>query len=272
MDVTRMVLIAAVAIYFATSVPPCCGQAPANSRYDPAVGEPSSKPRGSFLDFTLKRINPEGKDYGQCISEGRRLLVEETLNNGYFWSNLVALGLLGCLFAVNVRQRQVQINRDRAASEIIAQYEQALRRSKSKIDESIQKNRNLAESLAALNASAARHDSITTTNVDQAASKPARTTAAVIHAASPGFKRGDGKLTVERPSAAPRVNQADQIALFKPDVELVTKVNTLEQQLGRSHEVEKQLRRQLNETARRLQAEQERNGGGTKVAAPDLNP
>jgi len=33
----------------------------------------------------------------------------------------------------------------------------------------------------------------------------------------------------------------------------------LEQQLGRSHELEKHLRHQLNETGRRLQAEQERN-------------
>jgi hypothetical protein len=47
--------------------------------------------------------------------------------------------------------------------------------------------------------------------------------------------------------------------LFKPEVELVTRVNSLEQQLGRSHETEKHLRRQLNEAGRKLQAEQERN-------------
>ena len=44
--------------------------------------------------FTLKRINPADKDYGQCLDEGRKILLEETMRNGYFWSNLVALA--GC--------------------------------------------------------------------------------------------------------------------------------------------------------------------------------
>ena len=73
--------------------------------------------------------------------------------------------------------------------------------------------------------------------------------------------KGNGaKPAVDRPGVATAApNPGGQIALFKPEVELVTKVNVLEQQLGRSHELEKHLRRQLNETGRKLQAEQERN-------------
>jgi hypothetical protein len=60
-------------------------------------------------------------------------------------------------------------------------------------------------------------------------------------------------------SAATATRPANQIGLFKPDVDLIMKVNSLEQQLGRSQDEAKLLRRQLNETDRRLQEEQQRN-------------
>ena len=50
-----------------------------------------------------------------------------------------------------------------------------------------------------------------------------------------------------------------QIPLFKPEVDLIVKVNSLEQQLGRSQEQEKHLRRQLNQSELRLQTEQQKN-------------
>ena len=50
-----------------------------------------------------------------------------------------------------------------------------------------------------------------------------------------------------------------QIGLFKSDVDLVMKVNSLEQQLARSKDVESELRRQLNGIGRKLQSEQEKN-------------
>jgi len=49
------------------------------------------------------------------------------------------------------------------------------------------------------------------------------------------------------------------MGLFKPDVDLVMKVNSLEQQLGRSRDEAKLLRRQVNEAVQRAQAEQEKN-------------
>jgi hypothetical protein len=61
----------------------------------------------------------------------------------------------------------------------------------------------------------------------------------------------------QRPQHCPP--SANQIGLFKPDVDLIMKVNSLEQQLGRSQDEAKLLRRQLNESDRRLQEEQQRN-------------
>lgn len=68
---------------------------PNPSRYDPANRQASELHRDSFVDFALKRLNPAGIDYGKCFDEGRSLLVEETVKDAYFWSNVIALGMLG---------------------------------------------------------------------------------------------------------------------------------------------------------------------------------
>jgi hypothetical protein len=71
--------------------------------------------------------------------------------------------------------------------------------------------------------------------------------------------RSASAATATRPANQPTNQPTNQIGLFKPDVELIMKVNSLEQQLGRSQDEAKLLRRQLNESDRRLQEEQQRN-------------
>src|SRR5437667_4182136 len=106
MDVRRTSRFAIVALLIAAISPPSVAQA-RRSSYDPASPTQSSKPRQGFIDFTLGRINPSDKDYGQCISEDRKLLLQETFENGYFWSNVTALDLLGCLFIIIVYQHRI---------------------------------------------------------------------------------------------------------------------------------------------------------------------
>jgi len=259
MDVSRT-LPAAVALYLVMSAAFSVAQASRPS-YDPAAQRPVSKPRDSFVDFTLKRINPADTDYGQCLSEGRGLLLDETLKNGYFWSNLIALALLGCLFIIVVYQHRIQAKREWTMSEVLAQYEQAVARSNQQVEEAAKRNRSLVESLAAWKQSAVRSPPPAADTVDRTPYRPTRSHTVSIRGRTETAPKGDDpKAPTERPATAGEsTGPSGQIALFKPEVELVTKVNALEQQLGRSHEVEKQLRRQLNETGRKLQAEQEKN-------------
>ena len=101
-----------------------------HSSYDPATHSAPSKPRDGFLDFTLKRINSSATNYGQCLSEGRAMLLEETIRNAYFWSNIVALSALGCFFIVVVYQHRVQTKREWATAEVVAGLERSLARSR----------------------------------------------------------------------------------------------------------------------------------------------
>lgn len=260
MDVRRTRRIAAVALSIALLSPFSVAQS-SHSGYDPAVHQGSSKQQDGFVDFTLQRINPSDVDYGKCLSEGRTLLVEDSVEHGYFWSNVVALGLLGCLFIIIVFQNRVQARRDWTAAEMLGQFEQTLARANAQVEEATKRNRVLTESLAVLKQSTPQPQPLPADTVDRTPFRPTRSHTASIQVSTTTAPKGDGaKPAVDRTAAATAApNPGGQIALFKPEVELVTKVNVLEQQLGHSHELEKHLRRQLNETGKKLQAEQERN-------------
>ena len=260
MDVSRTSRIAAIAFCFAVFVSLAFAQ-PGHSNYDPAGQQRPAKPRDSFVDFSLKRFNRSAMDYGQCLDEGRTMLLEETIKSGYFWSNLAALGLLGCLFIIIVFQHRVQAKREWTAAEMLGQLEQSLARSNAQVEEATKRNRALTESLAALKQSRLQSQPLPADTVDRTPFRPTRSHTASIQVSTTTAPKGDGaKPAVDRTAVATAApNPGGQIALFKPEVELVSKVNVLEQQLGRSHELEKHLRRQLNETGKKLQAEQERN-------------
>ena len=231
------------------------------SSYDPAPRQKSSDTRDGFLDFTLKRINSRNTDYGQCLTKGRALLLEETIKNSYFWSNIVALSLLACLFIIIVYQHRVQTRRDWETGEMLWQFEQSVVRSNAQLDEATKRNCQLAETLAALRESAVRLPSQATESVGHAASSTARTRTTSTQAVAPlpptteSSKPANGQAG----GTATVTQSVGQMRLFTPDADLIIKVNSLEQQLAHSQEDNKQLRRRIADGDRRLEGEQQRN-------------
>jgi hypothetical protein len=251
----------AAATLFIASLPVFLVAQAGHSSYDPAAHQRSVRPPDSFLDFTLKRINPSDADYGERLSEGRTMLLEQNVRNTYFWSNVVALGLLGCLFIVIVYQHGVQTKREWATAEILTELERSLARSHVQVDETTKKNRQLTDALAALRESALRAASLPLESTERAgpsAEKPRTTNAQPTLTAT--LKANSSK---PHNGSAARTSTAkgpvDQMRLFTPDADFVMKLNSLEQQLAQSREDNKQLRRRIADGDRRLDAEQERN-------------
>src|ERR1700676_660825 len=138
-EMNRPLQIVAAAFFLASLAalsPAQSGQ----SRYDPASPQRSSQTQDNFLDFTLQRINPTDTDYGQWLAERRTILFEETFKNSYFWSNIVALSLLACLFIIILYQHRIQTKREWASAEMLAQFEQSLFRSDARLDEATKRN------------------------------------------------------------------------------------------------------------------------------------
>jgi len=260
MDVSRPSRIVVAGLFLAMLPSLCFAQAH-RSGYDPAVPPQSSKRKDSFVDFALKRINPADRDYGQCLDEGRKLLIEETMRNAYFWSNLVALGLLACLFVIIVYQHRVQTYREWNAAEMLSQHEHSLSRANAQVEEATSRNRGLMEALTALRESALRSQAPPGGAQDRPALQTISGRVSSIPASQVASTKSSSATSEPSRSAraATATPLANQIGLFKPDVDLVMKVNSLEQQLGRSQDEAKLLRRQLNESDRRLQEEQQRN-------------
>lgn len=260
MDVKATIRVIIVPLIVLAWVPSSWPQA-AKSRFDPAANERRPTARTGFVDFTLKRINPSDKDYGQMIAAGRKLLLAETIENGYFWSNVVSLGLLGCLFILVVYQQKHLNRAEWKSAEIVAQYEHALKRANVQVADATKRNSEIIEVLVGLKESTVcAQPARTNTNeapvARQSRARPADPPASTAEAPRNGTNKAIKAAVI--PTTA-RADAGAQIGLFKPDVDLITRVNSLEQLLARSKGRESELVRQLNEAGRKLQAEQDKN-------------
>jgi hypothetical protein len=169
--------------------------------------------------------------------------------------------LLVCLFIIIVYQQRVQTVREWTAAEVLMQYDNSLSRANAQVEEATSKNRGLMEVLTALRESALRSQASPAEAQERRAAETISSRGSSIPASQvASTKSSDTKSALGRSTrAATATSPVNQIGLFKPDVDLIMKVNSLEQQLGRSQDEAKLLRRQLNESDRRLQEEQQRN-------------
>jgi hypothetical protein len=213
------------------------------------------------VDFTLGRINSGDVNYGRCLDEGRRFLLEQSIESGCFWSNVVSISLLGFLFFILIYQHRVHGRRELIEAGALAQYEHALVRANARVSDLTAKNQQLTNAVSTLRESALRSPSVSATAPEEAVRpRPStRATAApLVPVALPG--KPATKPAPERSSSAKvAVASADQMGLFQPDVDLIMTVNSLKQQLARSEEERKKLQGRLATAGRDLEAEQQRN-------------
>lgn len=91
------------------------------------LGQPQSaptrsaqKPKG-FFDYALGKVNPQDNDYGTAVGARRSDAVEHTIDDLYFWSNVVTLVLLCGLVAIVLLQWRAADQREVIAASLIAQ-------------------------------------------------------------------------------------------------------------------------------------------------------
>ena len=81
---------------------------------------PPRKQEG-FFDFVLGKINPNGNDYGARLQSGRDAVVVNTVDDLYFWSNVMTLLLLTGSVAVILLQWRSEAKREVITAAIIAE-------------------------------------------------------------------------------------------------------------------------------------------------------
>lgn len=216
------------------------------SNYDPASQQRPAVRRDSFLDFTLARFNPENKDYGECLSEERAILLHETVNDGYFWSNVVALVLLCCFLGVILYQKTVLARREWSTTEVLTQFEQALGGCQAQLTLASQKNRELAEMLAVARELATRATPLPIPSADQTVSSPFTARSSTSKSTASTTTGSSAAKAEERHQPALKsIQPTSQIRLFSADADLIMRVNSLEQQLANSQRDNQALRRRI---------------------------
>jgi hypothetical protein len=87
----------------------------------PQTSGQTTRQRQGFIDYALGKINPSNTDYGAAMADGRRELIGHTINDLYFWSNLVTLGLLVCAAGIIYFEWHSAAKKEIIASTIIAE-------------------------------------------------------------------------------------------------------------------------------------------------------
>ena len=94
------------------------GQTP--NQQSSATTHPAPKREG-FFDYAVGKINPQGRDYGATIESVRSAIVDNSVDDLYFWSNVVTLTLLCGLAAIVLLQWRAADKREVIAASLIAQ-------------------------------------------------------------------------------------------------------------------------------------------------------
>ncbi len=234
-----------------------------------------AKPHDGIVDFALGRINPSNREYGQCLDEIRKVVLGQTISRAYFWSNLGALSLVGMFLVVILHQHSLQKRRTAIAAEWLTQYHNSLVRANAQVAEATKRNHELMQALASsLEPGAGNEPGPGSTGKDALAkgrkrgqmseqggsvapatafiAEEARAPSKSVVAES-AFLNSDASLPVKTPEAAGIKDPVSQ------GLDLVARVNALQQQVNVYKQREKQLLRQVNAAELSLQKEQQRN-------------
>ena len=81
----------------------------------------SATKRQGFFDYALRKVNPHDMDYGSRMASARDAIVGYTIDDLYFWSNVLTLLLLSGLVAIVLFQWRSMDKRELIAASLIAQ-------------------------------------------------------------------------------------------------------------------------------------------------------
>ena len=102
-----------------------CAIAPVIAAQTQTVQSPTTgqtlRQRQGFFDYALGKINPSNTDYGAEMADGRNALVGHTIDDLYFWSNAVTLGLLVCAAGIIYFEWHSAAKKEIVAATIIAE-------------------------------------------------------------------------------------------------------------------------------------------------------
>jgi len=109
-----------VLVFAALVLGPVVLQGQDQAAASPTPQHAAHKPQG-FADYALGKINPNDTDYGAALDAARGATVKHTMDDLYFWSNVMALILLSGVTTVFLLHLRAADKKEIIAATLIAQ-------------------------------------------------------------------------------------------------------------------------------------------------------
>ena len=223
-------------------------------------GEPPSAPHRTarrsqgFLDYTLGKVNPANKDYGLSAADLRAEAMHDSIDDLYFWSNLVTLGLLATITVIRVLEHRAAEKKDVVCVTLITQLWNG--RVSDLIE--IERRTNQYNALAERNNLEVERGLMSSTKAPEtdetSSSKIKRTVEKLERRSAPSQSPPLSRPPVER---TPQSNDASS---RPPElIDPTQKTLLLERQVEAMRNTEQNLKERLNQTTFQLEQERQRN-------------
>ncbi len=232
------------------------------SSYDPGATAGTKGSPQSGVAAALQKINPQNKNYGQVIDDGKIAAIDETIESFYWWSCMVLTGLLIVAVAYIMwlwRERQIRLN---ISGDVVAQLYNSYIASRAKALETIEIHNKLARRYNAQSAEIARSKQISEQSEEKANRKSE--TVLVQNINSDGDEdtaNSPQSEDVADSAAAKRTKKTDvQLApAEQTGSDLAALVRTLQAQITAKDQKISNLRMQVNRAHSSLTEEREGN-------------
>jgi len=213
---------------------------------------PKPHKRSGFFDYLLDKINPSGNDYGASMQTRRDAVTEHTVDDLYFWSNVVTLLLLTSAVAVILLQWRSADKREEIAAALIAELWNGRISDQVEIERRTEQFNRLVESHNAGVERALLLKSQTPESSSEASVSLTRNVRSLAENRAPAVKRGKTPETITSevsPSATPEGTPT----------ELQQSTLLLQRRLEAMQSNEQNLKQRLNNTTLLLDQERRRN-------------
>ena len=219
----------------------------------PAPQHAAHKPQG-FSDYALGKINPDDKDYGATIDVARSNSVERSIDDLYFWSNVVTLTLLAGVTTVFLFHLRAADKKEVIAASLIAQLWNGRVSDRIEIERRTEQYNSLVDQHNVVVERELMAKSQAAPGEDQEADDLKRT---VINLES-RTKAGSGLAPMEM-ATAPAIETSDKPTPMTEAANRQQKTVLLERRIEAMRNTEQNLRERLNQTAALLEQERQRN-------------
>jgi hypothetical protein len=206
-----------------------------------------------FLDYTLARINPGNRDIGAEVQADRTAIVEQSINNLYFWSNVFTLSLLVAATALLFFERRAGWKKELITATLLTELWNGRISDRTEIERRTTEYNQLVDLHNAEVERGLISRSETTGTADRVESKTQRGINKLAEKPTPGLAAGRNASTDLAPVTVPPAPADAGLA------NLQQKVLLQQGQIEAMRNTEQNLKERLNQTTALLEQERKRN-------------